>query len=120
MTQVQARKLVPLREFRQETDRLLRQCNVHYHACVGSHELENWARVTVRIVNEVSPLDCSRAKPEDRDWHRKALEAAADTLERALVRIKELQQQEEQDAQDAELFTIGNPRPVLRLVVNKP
>lgn len=77
--------------FRQETDRLFGLVNRDYHACKGLIEVENWKRITTRVLGEVEGVICLRASPYDLEQHAKAVEAAKSRLEQVAQRIIDLQ-----------------------------
>ncbi|MBX4558863.1 hypothetical protein CF042_05825 [Klebsiella pneumoniae] len=85
---------VSVKEFRNSVDHLYRMANVDYHACVGAQELRYWVERVERVIGLVEALECKRAKPADREEHRKSLEAARKRLEQAAKRIQELEQPE--------------------------
>lgn len=82
--------IVRVAVFRQETDRLYGLVNRDYHACKGVVEVENWKRMTIRVLSEVEGLLCNRASPYDVEQHEKAVEAAKARLELVDHRIEEL------------------------------
>ena len=68
---------VKVAEFRRSVDFAFDAINIHWCACVGEHEKILWFTSAFRRFSELSELECSRAKPEDRYQLERALDLFA-------------------------------------------
>ncbi len=82
---------VSVKEFRDSTDWLFRQCNVHYHSCKGLIEFKSFGEQLVRVFGLVAVLDCKRAKEADRVRFKKAVDLAIATEQKNIERINQLE-----------------------------
>lgn len=73
-------------DFRRKTDHLERKVN-DYHACCSADEVQSWKESTLRVLEEVQSLTCSRATSSDLDWHAKAITKVKALLDSADTRI---------------------------------
>lgn len=117
MSQENARKFVPVAEFRRECDALYRQVNVHYHSCVFAAEVESWVVIAERCIAELEGIDCKRANAFDREYHANALQKARERVGDASARIERLKAEEAARSQPEQ--TPPRARTVLRLVSSR-
>lgn len=52
-------------DYRNKVEHLERVFHVDRHACVGNKEKAYWFERAGRILAEVAPMECPRAKPDD-------------------------------------------------------
>jgi hypothetical protein len=76
--------------FRNETDRLFRLANNHYHACVGVREVESWQGIATRVLSETSDLVCKRASPYDQQQWAEAVQSLKDSVTASVERLARL------------------------------
>ncbi|MGE4262208.1 hypothetical protein [Shewanella sp.] len=81
------KEAVPVKEFRTAIDHLFDLVNVHYHACVGNDELNDFIARLVRNHAKLSGLTCKRAKPYDIEQYELALAAAEARYHKVIDRI---------------------------------
>ncbi|MCX2694984.1 hypothetical protein OO256_28690 [Pseudomonas sp. DCB_CB] len=128
MSQEITRKFVPVAEFRRQCDALYRQVNVHYHSCVFAAEVARWVDAAEQQIADLEAIDSKRAKPEDREYHARALQAARERVSSAGARIGRLRLEEafrqrgsvmpENPPRTEPEQLTPRPRPALRLVVS--
>lgn len=75
---------------RNETDRLFRLANSHYHACVGVREVQNWQGIAQRALGESEQLSCKRATEYDLAQWASAVEVLKGTLAASVERLATL------------------------------
>lgn len=92
--------------FRNETDRLFRLANSHYHACVGVREVESWQAIATRVLVEIADLTCKRATSYDLEQWAEAVQSLKDSVAGSVERLARLQNDKASNAQ----------RPGLRIV----
>lgn len=95
---------------RNETDRLFRLANVHYHACVGIAEVEGWKTSATRALGESSQLVCKRASAYDQEQYAQAIAALTQRVADAAVRIAQLQREALQDRPSLRIVTLDGNR----------
>lgn len=66
---------VPVAEFRDSTRWLYEQSLRHFHACVGNAERAGWRSQALSVLDRVIRLDCKRARPDDREMFKRAVES---------------------------------------------
>jgi hypothetical protein len=88
---ISEKQFVSVKEYRDSIDWLFRQCNVHYHSCVGLGEFRSFGEQLVRVFGLVVVLDCKRAKDDDRVRFEKAINSAIITEQKNLDRINKLE-----------------------------
>lgn len=91
------KEAVPVSDFRNAIDYLFDLVNIHYHACVGKQELNDFFVRLKRNHAKLSGLTCKRAKPYDIEQFQRALAAAEACLFKAGARLIEAQQITEED-----------------------
>lgn len=87
-------KTVKVAVFRNETDRVFRAANVHYHACVNAFELENWQGIARRALESVQGLTCARASAYDLEQFNQAVAALQSRLAASVERVETLKASE--------------------------
>nr|BCU00336.1 hypothetical protein [uncultured bacterium] len=85
--------------FRNETDRLFRLANSHYHACVGAREIESWQGIATRALAETADLACKRASPYDQEQWAEAVRSLKDSVAASVERLARLQDDKSSTAQ---------------------
>lgn len=92
--------------FRNETDRLFRLANVHYHSCVGVREVQSWQDTASRVLVEAAQLSCKRASVYDLEQWAEAVQVLKGSVEASVERLAGLK------AEDSNKVK----RPTLRIV----
>lgn len=92
--------------FRNETDRLFRLANVHYHSCVGVREVQSWQDTASRVLVEAAQLACKRASVYDLQQWAEAVKVLKGSLEASVERLAGLRAEGSSQAK----------RPTLRIV----
>lgn len=54
-------RFVPVAEYRHQTERLVTQAKVLYCACRDNHERASWRHDALRLLDDVTGIDCKRA-----------------------------------------------------------
>lgn len=85
--------IVKIAVLRNETDRLFRLANTHYHACVGVIEVQIWQTVARRALADTEPLTCKRATPYDLQQWAEAVNGLTATLAASADRIERIKSQ---------------------------
>ncbi|MGC6373664.1 hypothetical protein [Pseudomonas sp. S2.OTC.A_B10] len=97
---------VKVAAFRNETDRLFRLANSHYHACVGVREVKSWQGIAARALAETADLSCNRATAYDLVQWSDAVKSLKDSVAASVQRLERLQEEQTRKAQ----------RPILRIL----
>ncbi|MBD8828984.1 hypothetical protein [Pseudomonas sp. CFBP 13602] len=84
-------KTVKVAVLRNETDRLFRLANSHYHACVGVIEVQRWQAMAARVLDETAHLTCKRATAYDLAQWAEAVDVLKATLARSAERVQQIQ-----------------------------
>jgi hypothetical protein len=93
---------------RNETDRLFRLANSHYHACVGVSEVKSWQELAKRVLDESAQVSCKRAGEYDLDQWAKAVQALADAAVASVERLHQLSIEQARPAQRPALHIVNS------------